>query len=67
MAMMKKKKTMKRDPYAEGIDPSAGRGVPVSAYRESRTYGKPIGPKKPKAQTVNRAAKGPKLMKKKAK
>lgn len=53
------KKTMKRDPYAEGIDPSAGRGVPLSVYRE--TVPKP----KRKPQVVNRAAKGPKLAVKK--
>lgn len=55
MAMMKKtvkKKTMKRDPFAEGIDPSAGRGVPLSAYNEK-------APPKPKSkpQVVNRGAK----------
>ena len=60
MAMMKKtvkKKTMKRDPFAEGIDPSAGRGVPISAYQEK-------APPKPKSkpQVVNRAAKGDKKL-----
>lgn len=60
MAMMKKtvkKKTMKRDPFAEGIDPSAGRGVPISAYQEK-------APPKPKSkpQVVNRGAKGPKMV-----
>lgn len=54
--MMKKKpmKKMKRDPYAEGIDPSAGRGVPLSAYR-------PAPKPKSKPQVVNRAGKGNKL------
>lgn len=46
------KKTMKRDPFAEGIDPSAGRGVPISAYQEKA----PPKPKR-KPQVVNRGAK----------
>jgi hypothetical protein len=54
-----KKKTMKRDPYAEGIDPSAGRGVPLSAYNE--TVPKP----KRKPQVSNTAAKGNKMAVKK--
>ena len=49
-----KKKKMMRDPYAEGIDPSAGRGVPLSAYD--------MKPPKPKL----RPAKKP-MAKKKAK
>lgn len=51
---MKKAKKMMRDPYAEGIDPSAGRGVPLSAYD--------MKPPKPKL----RPAKKP-MAKKKAK
>lgn len=47
-----KKKTMKRDPFAEGIDPSAGRGVPLSAYNE-------VVPKpKRKPQVSNTTKKG---------
>jgi len=48
-------KKMKRDPYAEGIDPSAGRGVPLSAYNE--TAPKP----KRKPQVSNTAKKGNKM------
>jgi len=51
-------KKMKRDPYAEGVDPSAGRGVPVSAYREARTYGKPIGPNRPRRPASQKTANG---------
>lgn len=39
-------KKMKKDPFAEGIDPSAGRGVPLSAYKEK--------PPKPKAKPVKK-------------
>lgn len=55
-------KKMKRDPFAEGIDPSAGRGVPLSAYKEKapKPKVKPV-----RSQTVNRAGKG--NMKKKGK
>lgn len=63
MAMMKKpavkyvikKKAMKRDPFAEGIDPSAGRGLPLTTYRD-------MAPPKPKSkpQVVNRGAKSDK-------
>jgi hypothetical protein len=42
--MAKKKKTV--DPFAEGIDPSAGRGVPLSAYNQPVPKPKPK-PKKP--------------------
>ena len=54
-----KKKTMKRDPFAEGIDPSAGRGVPLSAYNE-------VVPKpKRKPQVSNTAKKSNKMAVKK--
>jgi hypothetical protein len=53
------KKKMKTDPYAEGIDPSAGAGVPLSAYRESVPTPR-MKPSRP--QTVNRVGKGDFLM-----
>lgn len=55
-------KKMKRDPFAEGVDPSAGRGVLLSAYKEKapKPKAKPV-----RTQTVNRAGKG--NMKKKVK
>lgn len=52
---MKPKKKMKKDPFAEGIDPSAGRGVPLKAYKEKAPKPKA---KPARTQTVNRAGKG---------
>lgn len=55
----KPKAMMKTDPYAEGIDPSAGAGVPLSAYREPVPTPR-MKPSRP--QTVNRVGKGDFLM-----
>jgi len=55
----KPKAMMKIDPYAEGIDPSAGAGVPLSAYREPVPMPR-VRPSRP--QTVNRVGKGDFLM-----
>ena len=53
------KQMMRTDPFAEGIDPSAGAGVPLSVYREPV----PVPRAKPsRPQTVNRVGKGDFLM-----